>query len=479
MLKLILSLIIAAHAELSAQNSQKQLYIIGGAGDPDTRVDTIFDPAFKTILEFLPNSDWQATVRYDGGHDATKQMLDDNNAIIPDQDSLSAGSFNKALDKMKNQAETLPPGAQMLVYIDSHGAEKKKGQNIITHEISVSGSSSDLNSQSGSKHVNLDGLQDVIAIANKRGVKIAILDMSCHSGNTLALANDKTCVISATAPNLYGYSKFTERFVKKMKTGHNLESIFLSTRLENGDACLPMISTTAGKTLSAQEQSLAGFLTYRDNDDRRINKLSPLIYKEALSCEGHDSPLSRLQKLKKNLAVAFGNFQNGSQDPDLLALQKLVEDYQKLQTEIENELNMKFPKLDKIETIELNYKEETGQTTTLSNKYDWKNLISTNWEKEVQAFRNQAKKEQNTTKRLNASAMADFLQNCSLKKAEILSKYPDLKNYQNFIDSAVEKIGNSEKMANKIAAAERQVYQKLYEKESKKSSSNACKDFVL
>ncbi len=476
MLKLILSLIIAAHAELSAQNSQKQLYIIGGAGDPDTRVDTIFDPAFKTILEFLPNSDWQATVRYDGNHSKTVNMLQDKKEIIPDQDSLSAGSFNKALDKMKNQAETLPPGAQMLVYIDSHAPEKAAGSKMLTHEIAVSGGGTNLNLLTGAKFAKLDGLQEIISAANARGVKIAIVDLSCHSGSTQTLANDKTCVISSTASNLYASKQFIENFTKNMTKGQNLESIYLATRKETGDASLPMISTPAGKTLSNQEQSLTGFLIFKKNTE--IDKMSPFLSNEAKNCTNHDLPLARLNQLNKNLSFLFKDLPSGNQDPDFVELKNLVESYQKIQSRIEQQLNGISTNLSKVETIEVKFRNEKGNIETLSDHFERRNLVQADWTEEERSLRARAKDESGSAK-FDDLARAALNHRCAQRKAELLAQYPEFTSAEKAKTKLIDGIKDSVQIAKKISAAERKVYQKLYEKESKKSSSNACKDFVL
>ncbi len=490
MLALIFSLfVVSAQAESGAM---KQFYIIGGAGDPSNTAGTIFDPAFKNIINFLSNSGWQATVRFNsGGHPDTQKLMQDSKNIIPDQAPMSINAFNDILVQMERAAQTLPPGAQMLVFIDSHGAEKGKDQNLLTHNIVVDGYSSNLNTLEGSSFMNLDGLQKIISIANRRGVKIAVADMSCHSGNSLPLATEKTCVISATGPNLYATLSFAENFTQRLRLGQNLESVFLNARQEDlNGATLPMISTPAGKTVWSQEQALTGFLAYRDLN-MGANKLYNLLLQDVSNCSSHNLPMARLMELTKNFETAFSQLPNGAHDPDLLALEKLIQNYQQLQSEIEQQLYTRgFSNLSKVETLAMLSADSKVKNKNLPNSYSWEEIISGHWSSNVSYYQDLALKEKNLSQKKSYLAEVDLMSALEQKQKQIYTEFPGLIGAREFMKELVDGTEDTWGIVARIAIAERKVYQKLYDFNRKKAEAdaknagkgvpyNACQDFVL
>ena len=142
---------------------------------------------------------------------------------------FTSKNYESAVESYIKKIETgaIKPGEKLMVILDTHGAAKTSAHR--THSIATSGAEiKDYDNLGNNDHDSVDRLFDLAKIAEEKGVKLAILDFSCHSGNSLALANDKTCVISSSGPNHYGYSNFPATFYENMSTGKNLEDVFLS-----------------------------------------------------------------------------------------------------------------------------------------------------------------------------------------------------------------------------------------------------------
>ena len=82
--------------------------------------------------------------------------------------------------------------------------------------------------------------------ANEKGVKLAILDLSCYSGQSLDIAktNSNVCVITAASRETVGYLGFTEKLFENLQSGRSLEESFLISR--QGVMGWPQISTPQG-----------------------------------------------------------------------------------------------------------------------------------------------------------------------------------------------------------------------------------------
>ena len=129
------------------------------------------------------------------------------------------------------------------MFINSHGGESS-GK---THNISTAGSAmTNMNSLNDTSSVSLDALEALTKVAKDNNIKLAIVDGSCHAGNSLSLANTNTCVIAASGPKHYAYSNFADIFAAQMKKGKNLEDVFFETKAQTQGGGFPMISTPEG-----------------------------------------------------------------------------------------------------------------------------------------------------------------------------------------------------------------------------------------
>lgn len=227
------------------------LVYIGGGGEPKGS-STIFDDHISSIRSLTSKNTWSYDVAFNGGHNKTEALV---KSAFPSPTTPALNFTKNDYDRIIAEAKskittgTLKKDDQLVLVIDTHGAEKSSGE--VTHKISLSGGGNvtNLNTLAGGRLQNLDGLKELITLSEKQGVKLAIVDLSCHSGNTLELAKNskKTCIISSSGPNHYGYTgrgSFTDRFIDKLSTdGISLEDAFLQARLSSNDSAYPLINT--------------------------------------------------------------------------------------------------------------------------------------------------------------------------------------------------------------------------------------------
>ncbi|MGZ3808672.1 MAG: hypothetical protein ACXVCE_11345, partial [Bacteriovorax sp.] len=213
----------------------KQLYFFGGGGEPKGNT-TIFDGHVKVLSRFInaKGSSWKASQSFNGGHNVTEKIIKSKLQKARSLGNFTESNFSKAMSDLENKLSSLKSGDQLLLIMDTHGAMNTPNEK--SHSVSLSATAAlDLKTLSGAKTVSMDEFEKLFTIASSKGVKLALLDLSCFSGNTLKISNKNTCVISATGENNYGfidektgndnspYASFGGRFLERMKEGSNLE----------------------------------------------------------------------------------------------------------------------------------------------------------------------------------------------------------------------------------------------------------------
>jgi len=234
----ILVLLLIAYSSV-AQAAERIAIHIGGGGEPN-----LFEDAFKNSNELFQNLGFTEVKSLYDGREASNIGADGefNNAEVEKLlGSLESRKFNK--------------GDQVFIVVDSHGStELSNGVHCVVM--------SDGSCWSVSR---LKKLRDHL---NSQGVQVGIVDLSCHSGTTQLLANDQTCVISASnhdEPSINTQSKTfwntLERSVNSGKMNSNwnndMEGLYLGMRMSNrASSDLPMLSTPTGQKLNALEQEI-------------------------------------------------------------------------------------------------------------------------------------------------------------------------------------------------------------------------------
>jgi hypothetical protein len=471
-----------SHQALSSENF---LFLFGGGGEPKNSNQTIFDETLTQTDKFLKSSKWKSAISFNGGHAHTEAIMKAN---FNDAQVKTSFSNNTYTNLVKNYEEKIKKGEiksgdQLMIMIDAHGAAKDLQKKEVTHNIAIGEASApiDLNNLNVTSTISLDTLQNLTTLAKEKGIKLAILDFSCHSGNTLSLANENTCVISSTGTMHFGYSNFVSNFTKKMKAGISLEDVFLSTRKETADNSFPMISTEEGKAINNDfYPAITPYLYYYDEDeynDKMTEYLLSASTKNGL-CQRHRQYDDLLSQLEGLYAVSTLNANKSL--PEIEQIKALIADYKNKQDRYINLVRSWGIQ-------ELNHKEMfvgSGvvgkQKETMKGNFTWKDLIESDLDRIIKNISSAklAAKDPQTQAAFEASI--EMHTKAREKQREILARYPNLKNYKHKFHEALNEFQGTYAIANKIALEERKLYDKMYEllKEEKKKM-NACSGFIL
>ena len=455
-----------------SQDSKKQLYLIGGGGEPKGE-RTIFDKEVEAFGHFAGQSDWQASVSFNGGHKKTEEIIKKTMPKAENVGEFSRLNYERVLNDMTNKLLTgeLKNGDQLMIMINTHGAKKDKYE--LTHYISLSGGESrNMQTLAGAPTQTLDRLEDIAKLAAQKGVKLAIIDGSCYSGNTLSINDPNICIISASGTDHMSYGgggqAFMARFIDRLKKGKNLEEVFLEAR-EDGAALpdFPMISTSAGRIINEKIYPLIS--NYLDKDS--ISDDFFQRYKLNENLEGQlcktETNYGEVQSLLMNFEEVFKkmNLEKGKEIAMLRGYLKEYRDYQKRYEESLVDLLPIQKEIRKIlETYHSSNKKiwesynEVDFLTTDINKLLFK--VDPNAFPEVVAnYKKQEKIMNDVKKRLSID---------SSKKLRALEKAQE--QYKDRIS----------KISSEVGKHSRVVYDVMYREISKyDSQKNPCKDFVL
>lgn len=461
--------------------AENHMLVIGGGGEPQ-RDFTIFDTGMDTLGDNLGKANWKYQVSFNGGHAKTEDILR-RKYTRP-----SAPTSNFTVDqylallkdyKAKILSGKIKAGDQLMIIIDSHGASNSTGMK--THLISATGgAAADLDNLSGSRLVSLDLLDEIVQLTNQRGIKLGIVDLSCHSGNTMGLKKNapNTCIITATGPTHYGFAgptAFTDKFLSNLTPGTNLEEAFLKGRMQSTDASYPMISTDAGDEIVRDVyQSITPYLYYYSpKTDKMTGYVIDTVNKN-LICrreENFDRLMSQINQLSSVVKSKKNNF-NADE------LKRLLTEYKKAQDKvIKGSMAMGGENLSRKESFKLPPNVKSVNDFKLD--YTWKELLELDVDKriaEYEKYRNFSDSAAN--KAINQSVI-DFLKTVNQKKQSIIAQYPKMKNFTEDTRNLVKQMENTRALADQIAVQERPFYEELYRRKQSSQANNPCAQIVF
>jgi len=217
---------------LPSQAARHALFL-GAGGEPAEKATTIFDDILKPAGKALKAAGYQTQALVNGGHSETESKA--SKAFDGQRRDFTADAARASIKNYVTaiQSGKIREGDQLLVVVDTHGAPASAGTQ--SHQVAARGA-----------NFNMDELIALREAAEAGKVKLAILDFSCYSGNSLKLASDKTCVVTGSG-ELPGTTGYAEAFLKAAQSGRNLEDIFLRARREDKYMSTPEISTPAGR----------------------------------------------------------------------------------------------------------------------------------------------------------------------------------------------------------------------------------------
>lgn len=483
---LILSLLLSKNIYASESN----FIFIGGGGEPEGET-TIFDKNIEGLKEYYQSQNFtNTTISFNGGHKKTEEII--SNTFNKNNPKFTNTEMEDIVKNYLSKIEKneIKSGDQILLYIDSHGAMKtdSKYRPEFTHQIATSGRGlKNLNTLEGSSVISLDILTSLVKKAEEKNIKLGIIDMSCHSGNSIPLASlgsKNTCVISASGPNHYGFAgteTFSGQFVKNMKKGKSLEEVFLDARKDATDVSYPMISTSAGQKVADEIYHLiTPYLYYQyDNSDKLDGYISEGLKQSTYQCQ-RDNQFSDLQKIlneveKLNTVVKKVLFWNVTEKKfDLESFKQALSKYKKEQDEIieiEKELNKEKYNLPLIADRSFTFADLIDGVTI-------RELLSSDYAAAINVLKNKLSKESDNDNKMiikeeieQMSEMAKFREKIAKENPTVL----DLIKRQDQLKKA------TYYTAYEVKMEEKKFFDKYYQmkKEKESTSLNPCKEFIL
>ncbi len=436
---------------------------LGGSGDPagDT---TIFDYKIRPLASFIRSAERHApmnvNVAFNGGHQVTESLLREN------FQGRSIREFNRssyegiiAEYERKINSGTIRSGDQIMLMIDSHGSEPQP--NAKTHNIAAGREQVSSLLRFSGNSVSLDRLESLTRLAEAKGVKLAILDFSCHSGATIPLGNSKTCVITASGPQSFAYggassSTFSNSFVNKLLSGRNLEDIYLMARANTTDMSFPMISTNEGKLV--QDLLYPKLMKYLNAHELTSDKFAPEIEKSVAtnSCEAEPQEVEELLKLSREL-------EQSQEGVNLSGFRTALTEYAEYRR-----------------TIQMRLKSGTGETVSICGTNQCTDvriseLLTMNPDQMITQYQSELSRAWNPTSKERLRNLLVYHQNAKRLRDDYLRRNPQGGKFQELLKTFPEMTGRTMAMARNVAIESRKLYSSLY----LTGQSNPCRDFVL
>ena len=451
---------------LSAFAGELHVAVLGGGGEPKLQY-TIFDEALKQVGEFYKkNPKAKMNVAFNGGHQATEIISE---FYFGKTKPFTADNYNAVISDyvQKMSSGEIKSGDKILVYVNTHGATKSNIEE--THGIALTGNVvTNFDTFSGPSVGSMDNLKRLTELAEKKGVKVGIVDLSCHSGNSLPLANSVTCVISSTGPNHYagaGSLSFGTLFSKGLARGKNLEEVFLDARSRFTDMSFPMISTPQG--LEVQSRIYDPITPYLYYYHESSNKLGPYMENMA-GCER-----CKLDDGFNDLMAESNVILKNSVDPvikkSLVEFQTAVKNYYAFLLELKK-------KMDDSGVSELGQKYQFCASGECVD-YSVKQLMTIDYDKLISYYNQEATTSKSSEKKTNL-AYAEVAMKAMLKRDELLKQNPKLKEAHLFWGSLPDLTKKTSSLQAKVSTAQHRLYQEMYRRKQTKES-NPCRDFVL
>ncbi len=457
--------------------------VLGGGGDP-VGDKTIFDSSLQELFNKRSELNLKTKVVFNGNHRETENII--TRATGAPVKPFTEENYNNIVKEYIRKIESgeIKSGEKLLVYMDTHGGEKADGVN--THSIAMGGTPiKDFSRIDGGKGKSMDVLAKLAEVAKAKDIKLAIMDFSCHSGNSLALANSNTCVISSSGPNHFGYTGFASYMIAAMKPGKSIEDAFLEARKRETMPSFPMISTEAGKRISSDlYKELSPYLFYKDQyNGMAIDKLSPYLTKVVDVggwCQREvdfKNLITKLETFEKLTGKLYSEF--SGREP---LIEKLKE-YKKIQDTYLKELKDSGYEL--LKTKEKIFyggkKDKNGKMVGQESSNESWEMILTSYDKgNLNYFKDRIKNSKSAQEKADVLKIVDKYNKIYAKRDEILKKYPKILNYKETFDKMLASKDKLIELSRRVAELGNQYYDNAYSVQMNAiSTSEPCRDFKL
>jgi len=478
--KILFSKFIAIHFLLTLPAYADNYMVIMGAGGEEAKPGTIFDGGIRNLATYVRNSDGlKVDVALNGGHSETTQIIENEFPRGTPTSQFREVDYKRLIQKytqmLKN--DQIKSGDQLMIYIDSHGGEKEAS--LKTHRISTAeGTAVNLDNLDGSETVSLDDLEALKDLAKAKRVKMAIIDASCHSGNTVALADENTCVISSSGPNHYGYTSFGYAFPNAMSKGKTLEEVFLEVRNNETAPSFPMISTNEG--MSVYNELYTKLTPFLYDYDEKNDKLTPFLLRnngEAQMCLTDANFKSLIQTIDNiedmntvTKKILWWTYKN--KEVDFTELKRLLTQYKKTLDEAALKMreigSEQFKKKETIQGF-------VGEVT-------WKDLLMTDYNELITKASERLQAETNEKKRNALANNILYYTRANEKKQALLNSESGLAASVNQQKELMRSLTDTKVLSGSIAREERKLFDIMYKQAQKANpdkSKNPCHNFKL
>ena len=467
--------------------AKNHMLILGGGGEPRNAPKTMFDLDLSLVGDFKKKAPhWETSLVFNGGHSETEKIAGQYfGTYNPVGQTFTTANYNKLLDAYEKKllSGELKSGDQLMVHINTHGATRNPELEM-THQIATAeGALSNYNNV-GTSVVSLDKLKKIAELAQQKGVKLAVIDLSCHSGNTLNLAKQYpgTCVISSTGPEHYAYgggiANFAGRFNAALAPGRNLEEVFLEARVNYADFGFPMISSPQGGDVQSRlYEAISPYLYYYNpNSDKQTAFLEREI-KDTNHCAPENHLAALIREVENLLKVADG----GESERTLREFHAGVVNYYdylaKLRADMRKaRFDVALKETEFCTEIKANPLKKIKHEQSCV-KYNGTQLATLEFDRMQDYFKGQSTKLKGQDA-AQAAATAANIENAKKRRSQLLEQYPELAEIQDFWKKYPMRQQETHVLAVEVGLAQRKVYDMLY-KRSTATGANPCRDFKL
>lgn len=472
-IRLITFLLVLNSAYVSAKD---HFYVIGGGGEP-AGSKTIFDGSLTRLDRYLKSTNnWHKSIYFNGGHSETESLISKIPQDEPTQ-HFQPNDYEKFLQStlLKIQNGDIQKGEKLLLFIDSHGAVRSADRNELTHSIS----SSDKNNM-----VNLDKLESIISLAHKKGIKVGLIDNSCHAGaiHSLEKFNSDMCIISASSDKNFSYTDFAENMAENFQKNKNLEEVFQHTRRASLAKGVPLINTPVGKVVQEliKEMHPLFFDPTYDPIGSANNKLEAFLDHKIQNsgvCQEIPIPEALMKAINKAEELSIVQkrvlFWTVTEKKEFTELSNLIKEHYKLLNAAKLKREVTLPLLDqKIKlTAPFQYSE-----------YTWGEVARIDYEKYIKESEEIINNPNSSNvEKSSSQSLVKFYRAIKETHEKLKQKTDFIKAQavQKELDDLYGKIGTS---GSAIAHKERELYDSLYqslEKTELGKAPNPCREFTL
>jgi len=223
------------------------------------------------------------------------------------------------------------PNDKLIIIISAHGV--KNTSDAVNSQVEISHSILTHNQQGEKSFTSLDKLVKSVELAQRKQLKVALIDLSCHSGfsqKLMTLFPQGLCLISSSSSHLVSYqnaeNSFAGLFLKKIKRGVPLKDIFYQARAGSVFPDLPQINDNHFMHINSQfNELLQPYFMFNvsnkffGSDDQLVKLILELsqnqvAYKEfLLNYERLKTQLSKFSSLEMNMSISIDNEINYAQ----------------------------------------------------------------------------------------------------------------------------------------------------------------------